>query len=151
MGHQPCRKPPVIWLMEEVGKLQLSQCVQWWVKWQISPNNFSRAIIISGTHLCARHGSRPWRPAPNVVSIMQGTLRRCCGQGNHWNALNVLLQKSLTHLDLLEAGGRTQWFSESPANNILLQILGAMRVQSIVLEVLIPCLPPAAWLHLMDW
>lgn len=40
-------------------------------------------------------------------------------------------------------------FQRSPANYIFLQILGAMRVQSIVLEVLTPCLPCAAWLHLM--
>lgn len=98
------------------GQLWLSQCAHWWAECWISLNCSSRAIIISGTHQCARDGSRPWRPAPNVASIFpcKAPWDSAVGKVGHWDTFNVLLQNYLTYPDLLEAGGWTQWLSEVP-------------------------------------
>lgn len=116
MGHQPCRKPFLTCPMGEAGKLRLSQGVQWWAECWISPDSFSRAVMISGTHQCARDGSRPWGPAPNVASSFpcKAPWGSVVGKVGHWNTITVLLQKNLTYLDLLQAGGWTQWPSEIP-------------------------------------
>lgn len=72
--------------------------------------------MISGTHQCARDGSRPWGPAPNVASSFpcKAPWGSVVGKVGHWNTITVLLQKNLTYLDLLQAGGWTQWPSEIP-------------------------------------
>jgi len=83
-------------------------------------------------------------PAPSTASILpiQASCSTVVGKLGHQNTLNVLAQKYLTWLALLQTGG---WTSRGPLQTtFFLQLYGAMKVQSVLLEALVPCLPRAA-------
>lgn len=113
MAH---RKPPLSCPMGEVGKLCLGQRVQWWAECQNSPSNFSKAVRFQALTGVPGMGADPEDQPLNVASIFpcKAPWSSAGGKVGHWNTLIVLLQKSLTYLDLPETGGWTQWLSEVP-------------------------------------